>query len=65
MGANNRSTVARMAERTSRFVILAKLEAPTTDAALEAVTRELSQMTSAPLKTITDAKAARWPSMES
>ncbi len=59
MGANNRSTVARMVERTSRFVILAKLEAPTTDAALEAMTRELSRMASALLKTITHAKAAR------
>lgn len=53
MGANNRSAVATMVERTSRFVILAKLDAPTADAALEAMTRELSRMAPALLKTMT------------
>lgn len=53
MGANNRSAVARMVERTSRFVILAKLDAPTADAALEAMTRELSRMAPSLLKTMT------------
>lgn len=53
MGANNRSAVARMVERTSRFVMLAKLDAPTADAALEAMTRELSRMAPALLKTMT------------
>ena len=53
MGTNNRSTVATMVERTSRFVILAKLDAPTADAALEAMTRELSRMAPALLKTMT------------
>jgi len=53
MGAGNRSAVATMVERTSRFVILAKLDAPTADAALEAMTRELSRMAPALLKTMT------------
>lgn len=53
MGANNRSAVATMVERTSRFVILAKLDAPTADAALEGMTRELSRMAPALLKTMT------------
>lgn len=53
MGASNRSAVATMVERTSRFVILAKLDAPTADAALEAMTRELSRMAPALLKTMT------------
>jgi IS30 family transposase len=53
MGAYNRSAVATMVERTSRFVILAKLDAPTADAALEAMTRELSRMAPALLKTMT------------
>lgn len=53
MGANNRSAVATMVERTSRFVILAKLDAPTADAALEAMTRELSRMAPSLLKTMT------------
>lgn len=53
MGTNNRSAVATMVERTSRFVILAKLDAPTADAALEAMTRELSRMAPALLKTMT------------
>lgn len=53
MGASNRSAVATMVERTSRFVILAKLDAPTADAALEAMTRELSRMAPSLLKTMT------------
>ena len=53
MGANNRSAVATIVERTSRFVILAKLDAPTADAALEAMTRELSRVAPALLKTMT------------
>ena len=53
MGAGNRSAVATMVERTSRFVILAKLDAPTADAALEAMTRELARMAPSLLKTIT------------
>lgn len=53
MGTNNRSAVATMVERTSRFVILANLDAPTADAALEAMTRELSRMAPALLKTMT------------
>ena len=53
MGAGNRSAVATMVERTSRFVILAKLDAPTADAALEAMTRELGRMAPALLKTMT------------
>lgn len=53
MGAGNRSAVATMVERTSRFVILAKLDAPTADAALEAMTRELSRMAPSLLKTMT------------
>lgn len=40
MGANNRSAVATMVERTSRYVILAKLEAPTAEAAAEAIVRK-------------------------
>lgn len=53
MGAGNRSAVATMVERTSRFVILAKLEVPSADAALEAMTRELSRMAPSLLKTMT------------
>ncbi len=53
MGAGNRSAVATLVERTSRFVILAKLDAPTADAALEAMTRELSRMAPSLLKTMT------------
>jgi len=53
MGANNRSAVATIVERTSRFVILTKLDAPTADAALEAMTRELSRVAPALLKTMT------------
>lgn len=53
MGASNRSAVATMVERTSRFVILAKLDAPTADAALEAMSRELSRMAPSLLKTMT------------
>jgi IS30 family transposase len=53
MGANNRAVIATMVERTSRFVILAKLDAPTADAALEAMTRELSRMAPALLRTMT------------
>ena len=53
MGAGNRSAVATMVERTSRFVILAKLDASTGDAALEAMTRELSRMAPSLLKTMT------------
>jgi hypothetical protein len=39
-------------ERTSRFVMLAKLDAPTADAAFEAMTGELSRMAPALLKTM-------------
>ncbi|GGE33100.1 hypothetical protein GCM10007421_03590 [Halopseudomonas oceani] len=39
-----------MVERTSRFVILAKLDAPKADAALEAMTRELTRMAPTLLK---------------
>ena len=53
MGAGNRSAVATMVERTSRFVVLAKLDAPTADAALEAMSRELSRMAPSLLKTMT------------
>jgi len=53
MGANNRSAVATMVERTSRYVILAKLEAPTAEAATEAIVREMSRMAPSLLKTMT------------
>ena len=53
MGAGNRSAVATLVERTSRFVILAKLDAPTADAALEAMTRELARIAPSLLKTMT------------
>ena len=53
MGANNRSAVATMVERTSRYVILAKLEAPTAEAAAEAIVREMSRMAPSLLKTMT------------
>lgn len=53
IGANNRSAVATMVERTSRFVILAKLDAPTADAAAQAITREMSRMAPSLLKTMT------------
>jgi IS30 family transposase len=53
MVANNRSAVATMVERTSRFVILAKLDAPTADAAAQAITREMSRMAPSLLKTMT------------
>lgn len=44
MGASNRSAVATMVERTSRFVVLAKLDAPTAECAAQAITREMSRM---------------------
>ena len=53
IGANNRSAVATMVERTSRYVILAKLDAPTADAAAQAITREMSRMAPSLLKTMT------------
>ncbi|MFJ2712349.1 IS30 family transposase, partial [Pseudomonas sp. NPDC087346] len=39
--------------RTSRYVILAKLDAPTADAAAQAITREMSRMALSLLKTMT------------
>ena len=42
-----------MVERTSRYVVLAKLNAPTADAATPAITRELSRMAASLLKTMT------------
>lgn len=53
MGAGNRSAVATMVERTRRFVVLAKLDAPAADAALEAMTRELSRMARSLLRSMT------------
>ena len=42
-----------MVEHTSRYVILAKLDAPTADAAAQAITREMSRMAPSLLKTMT------------
>lgn len=53
MGASNRSAVATMVERTSRFVILAKLDEPTAECAAQAITREMSRMAPSLLKTMT------------
>jgi IS30 family transposase len=53
IGANNRSAVATMVERTSRYVILAKLDAPTAEAATIAIIREVSRMAPSRLKTMT------------
>jgi IS30 family transposase len=53
MGANNRSAVATMVERTSRYVVLAKLEAPTAEAAAQAIAREMTRMAPSLLKTMT------------
>jgi IS30 family transposase len=61
MGANNRSAVATMVERTSRFVILAKLDAPAADAVLEAMTRELLRMAPALRKTMTHDQSSEMP----
>lgn len=53
MGAGNRSAVATMVERTSRFVVLAKLDRPTAECAALAITREMSRMAPSLLKTMT------------
>jgi|TARA_R110001599_G_scaffold96077_1_gene248757 transposase, IS30 family len=53
MGAGNRSAVATMVERTSRFVVLAKLDRPTAECAAQAITREMSRMAPSLLKTMT------------
>jgi IS30 family transposase len=53
MGASNRSAVATMVERSSRFVVLAKLDAPTAESAAQAITREMSRMAPSLLKTMT------------
>jgi len=53
MGASCRSAVATMLERTSRFVILAKLDEPTAECAAEAITREMSRMAPSLVKTMT------------
>lgn len=53
MGASNRSAVATMIERTSRFVVLAKLDRPTAECAAQAITREMSRMAPSLLKTMT------------
>lgn len=53
MGAGNRSAVATMVERTSRFVVLAKLNRPTAECAAQAITREMSRMAPSLLKTMT------------
>lgn len=53
MGANNRSAVATMVARTSRFVTLAELDAPTADTAAQAISREMSRMAPSLLKTMT------------
>jgi IS30 family transposase len=50
IGTNNRSAVATMVECTSRYAILAKLDAPTADAAAQAITREMSRMAPSLLK---------------
>jgi IS30 family transposase len=42
-----------MVKRTSRYVILAKLDAPTADAAAQAITRKMSRMAPSLLKTMT------------
>ncbi len=53
MGAGNRSAVATMVERTSRFVVLAKLDRPTAECAAQAITREMSRMAPSLLQTMT------------
>ncbi|SDU06375.1 IS30 family transposase [Halopseudomonas salegens] len=53
MGAGNRSAVATMVERTSRFVVLAKLDAPTAECASQAITREMNRLAPSLLKTMT------------
>ena len=53
MGTGNRSAVATMVERTSRFVVLAKLNRPTEECAAQAITREMSRMAPSLLKTMT------------
>ncbi len=53
MGASNRSAVATMVERTSRFVVLAKLDEPTAECAAQAITQEMSRMAPSLLKTMT------------
>ena len=53
MGASNRSAVATMVERTSRFVVLAKLDRPTAECAAQAITREMSRIAPSLLKTMT------------
>ena len=63
MGASNRSAVATMVERTSRYVILAKLEAPTAEAAAEAIVSEMSRMATSLLKPLHMIKAAKWLAM--
>tara|TARA_R110000751_G_scaffold84763_1_gene169420 strand:+ start:5189 stop:5329 length:141 start_codon:yes stop_codon:yes gene_type:complete len=44
MGTSNRSAVASMVERISRFVVLAKLDTPTAECAAQAISREMSRM---------------------
>ncbi len=53
MGAGNRSAVSTMVERTSRFVVLAKLDRPKSECATQAITREMSRLAPSLLKTMT------------
>lgn len=52
-GAYNRSAVGTLVERTSRFVLLAKMADATADSALEAFTRRFRYVPASIRKTLT------------